>query len=304
MLSQIRHLAQTGLQSGFLQSQTSTLSDSYPLIFHYGPLTSSLFLYFRHEWVKSFIRNSCGRYNFLWLDSIDQIDKKYPTSNTTIGWQTKRSNHLSQSPPPVILQHTNQTDDDYLCIRYLNPINDINLIRLSNERTRFWKKYFSRREKLECLSSKQNQFDTNYRFSSDTEPYHIETIQSNNNSSIDLFLNINQTLIALLIDSQMKDLHPLLSINQIAIKTDPKTTELCSYLAKLLTYKYHLRVVYLNDDNENNDSIPFHILLNENSLKNGHCTVWNRDTKLNEQIHVKQVAKRLADYFKALDEFV
>ncbi|CAF5030751.1 unnamed protein product, partial [Rotaria sp. Silwood1] len=31
---------------------------------------------------------------------------------------------------------------------------------------------------------------------------------------------------------------------------------------------------------------------------------WNRDTQLNEQIHVKQVAKRLADYFKALEDFM
>jgi len=302
MLSQLQHLAQTGLKSGFLKplSSTSTINDSSPSIFHYGPLASNLFFNFRHEWIQSFIRNNSSRYNFLWVDSIDQIN---PTSNmTTIAWQTKFSNHLSQ--PPLILKHENQNEDDYLCIRYIKPVDDINLIRLADERTRFWKKYFSRREKLECISSKANQFNINYRFSSDTEPYHLETIQSNKNSTLDLLLNINHTLITLLIDSQIKYLHPLLTAHQIGIKTTINTTELCFYLSKLLTYKYHLRVLRLIQKENNDDYIPFHIILNDTSLKNGLCSVWNRDTQLNEQIHVKQAAKRLADYFKALDDFV
>jgi hypothetical protein len=300
MLSQIQHLAVKGLQSGFLKSlsPSSTINDTFPLIFHYGPYTSNLFYYFRHEWIKSFVRNNSGRYNFLWVDSIDQIN---PTSNMTIGWQTKISNNQSQ--PPLILKHENQTEDNYLCIRYIKPMDDINLIRLADERTRFWKKYFSRREKLECISSKQNQFNINYRLSSDIEPYHLETIQTNDDSSLDLLLNINHTLITLLIDSQMKYLHPLLAAHQIGIKTNIKTTELCFYLSKLLTNKHHLRVLRLIN-NENDDYIPFHIILNDNSIKNGLCSVWNRDTQLDEQIHIKQVAKRLADYFKALDDFV
>jgi hypothetical protein len=302
MLSQITHLAQKGLQTGFLKSlstPSTTNDDSFPLTYNYGPLTSNLFVNFRHEWIKSFIRNNCGRYNFLLLDSIDQIN---PTSNMTIGWQTKLPNHLSQ-PPPLILKHKNEIEDDYLCIRYIKPIDDINLIRLSDERTRFWKKYFSRREKLECISSKQNQFNINYRFSSEIEPYHLETIQTNQNSSYDLLLNINHTLISLLIDSQMKYLHPLLSAHQIGIKPTLKTIELSFYLSKLLTYKYDLRILRLIN-NEDIDYIPFHIILNDNSIKNGLCSVWNRDTQLNEEIHVKQVAKRLADHFKALEDFL
>ena len=298
MLSQIEKLAQKGLQSGFLKSLSST-HDSSSLIYNYGPLTSNLFFYFRHEWIKSFIRNSSGLYNFLWLDSIDQIN---PTANMTVGWQTKFSNNSSQ--PPLILKDEQQIEDKYLCIRYIQPVKEINLIRLSDERTRFWKKYFSHREKLECQSSKQNQFNINYRFSSDSEPYHLETIQTNtNDSSIDLSLNINHTLISLLIDSEMKYLHPFLPAHQIGIKTTMKSTELCFYLSKLLTYKYQLRVLRLMD-NEINDYIPFHILLNDESVKNGVCSVWNRDTQLHEQIHVKQVAKRLADYFKSLDDVV
>jgi len=297
MLSQLQHIVQRGLQAGFLKPLSSTTTnDTLPLRFNYGPLTSNLFFYFRHEWIKSFIRNNSGRYNFLWLDSIDQIT---PTSNMTIGWQTSLSNNHSQ--PPLILQQENSLDDNYLCIRYIKPVDDINLIRLADERTRFWKKYFSRREKLECISSKQNQFNINYRLSSDHEPYHLETIQTNNNSSLDLLLNINHTLISLLIDSQMKYLHPLLPAHQIGIKSTSKTTELSFYLAKLLSYKYHLRVLRLIN-NEKEDYIPFHIVLNDNSLKNGLCSVWNRDTQLNEQIHVKQVAKRLADYFQALED--
>ncbi len=302
MLSQLQHLVQKGLQSGFLKphSSSTTINNSFPLIFKYGPFTSNLFFFFRHEWIKSFIRNNSGRYNFLWLDSIDQIT---PTSHMTIAWQTSLSNNHSQLPP-LIFQKENSLEDDHLCIRYIQPIDDINLIRLADERTRFWKKYFFHREKLECISSKQNQFNINYRLSSDYESYHLETIQTNNNnSSFDLFLNINHTLISLLIDSQMKYLHPLLSIHQIGIKSTLKTTELSFYLAKLLSYKYHLRVLRLND-NENEDYIPFHIILNDNSLKNGLCSVWNRDTKLNEQIHVKQVAKHFADYFQALEDVV
>jgi hypothetical protein len=99
----------------------------------------------------------------------------------------------------------------------------------------------------------------------------------------------------------MKYLHPLLPAHQIGIKSTSKTTELSFYLAKLLSYKYHLRVLRLIN-NEKEDYIPFHIVLNDNSLKNGLCSVWNRDTQLNEQIHVKQVAKRLADYFQALED--
>lgn len=298
MLSQLQHLAEKGLQTGFLKSLSLSKNDSIPLIYRYGPLTSNLFFNFRHEWIKSFIRNNCGRYNFLWLDSIDQITS---TSNMTIAWQTKLSNN-NHSQPPLILKHENDLEDDYLCIRYINPMDDINLIRLSDERTRFWKKYFSRREKLECISTKQNQFNINYRFSSDIESYHLETIQTNTNSSFDLVLNINHTLISLLIDSQMKSLHPLLSTYQIGIKSTQKTTELAFYLSKLLTSKYHLRVLCLID-NQPNDYIPFHIILDDNSLKNGLCLVWNRDTELNEEVHVKQIAKRLADYFKALDDF-
>ena len=164
---------------------------------HLLPIYSS---FFDMEWIKSFIRNNSGRYNFLWVDSIDQIT---PTSHMTIAWQTSLSNNHSQLPP-LIFQKENSLEDDYLCIRYIQPIDDINLIRLADERTRFWKKYFFHREKLECISSKQNQFNINYRLSSDYESYHLETIQTNNNnnSSFDLFLNINHTLISLLIDSQ------------------------------------------------------------------------------------------------------
>ncbi|CAF1325010.1 unnamed protein product [Adineta steineri] len=301
MLSQIQQLAQKGLTSGFLKSisSSSTINDSLPLIFQYGPFTSNLFFNFRQEWVQSFLRNNFGRYNFLWLDSIDQIN---PTSNMTIAWQTKLSSNHSQ--PPLILKHDNSIENnDYLCIRYIKPMNEINLIRLADERTRFWKKYFLRREKLECISSKSNQFDINYRFSEDTEPYYLETIQSNNDSSLDLLLNINHTLITLLIDCQMKNLHPLLTAHQIGIKSTLKSAELSRYLSKLLTYKYHLRVLSLMNE-ENYDYIPFHIILNDDSLKNGLCSIWNRDTELNEQIHIKQVAKRLADYFKALDDFI
>ena len=299
MLSQIQQLAQKGLELGFLKSPlVSTINDQFPLIFGYGPLTCNLFFYFRHEWIKSFIRNNCGRYNFLWLDSIDQIN---PISNMTIAWQTKLSNNLSQ--PPLTLKRENQTNDEYLCVRYIKPINDINLTQLANERTRFWKKYFSRREQFEYVTTKQNQFNINYRCSSDIEPYHLETIESNNNSSFNILLNMNHTLITLLIDSQMKHLHPLLTAYQIGIKSTLKTTELCFYLSKLLTYKYHLRVLRLIND-EYDEYIPFHIILNDSSLKNGLCSVWSRDTQLNEQIHIKQVSKRLADYFKALDDFV
>ncbi|CAF3638229.1 unnamed protein product [Adineta steineri] len=220
----------------------------------------------------------------------------------TIAWQTKLSSNHSQ--PPLILKHDNSIENnDYLCIRYIKPMNEINLIRLADERTRFWKKYFLRREKLECISSKSNQFDINYRFSEDTEPYYLETIQSNNDSSLDLLLNINHTLITLLIDCQMKNLHPLLTTHQIGIKSTLKSAELSRYLSKLLTYKYHLRVLSLMNE-ENYDYLPFHIILNDDSLKNGLCSIWNRDTELNEQIHIKQVAKRLADYFKALDDFI
>ncbi|CAF2924375.1 unnamed protein product [Rotaria sp. Silwood2] len=301
MLSQIQHLAQKGLQAGFLKSLASTTinNDTLPLIFHYGPFTSNLFFYFRHEWIQSFIRNSCGRYNFLWLDSINQTDQ---TSNITIGWQTNISNNNTQLP--LILKRENQENNDYLCINYIKPHHDINLNQLANERTCFWKKYFSKREKLECISSKQNQFNISYRLSSDIVPYDLETIQSNNDTSLNLLLNINHTLITLLIDSEMKCLHPLLTAYQIRIESTLKTTELCFYLSKLLTSKYHLRVLHLINNDDKNDFIPFHILLNDDTLKNGLCNVWNRDTQLNEQIHVKQVAKRLADYFKALEDFV
>ncbi|CAF3339231.1 unnamed protein product [Rotaria socialis] len=302
MLSQIQQLAQKGLQNGFLKSISSTVvnNDASSLIFHYGPFASNLFYYFRHEWIKSFIKNNGGQYNFLWVDSIDQVIQ---TPNMTIGWQTKLPN--SNSHPPLLLKRENQEEnDDYLCINYIKPVNDINLVRLANERTSFWKKYFSKREKLEVISIKQNQFNINYHFSSNVEPYHLETIQSNNNSSLNLLLNINHTLVTLLIDSEMKSLHPLLAVHQIGIKSTSKTTELSFYLSKLLSYKYHLRVLRLNDDNENADHIPFHILLNDDSIKNGLCLVWNRDTQLNEQIHVKQVAKHLADYFHSLEYFV
>ncbi|CAF4287921.1 unnamed protein product, partial [Adineta steineri] len=97
MLSQIQQLAQKGLTSGFLKSisSPSTINDSLPLIFQYGPFTSNLFFNFRQEWIQSFLRNNFGRYNFLWLDSIDQIN---PTSNMTIAWQTKLSSNHSQPP--------------------------------------------------------------------------------------------------------------------------------------------------------------------------------------------------------------
>ena len=295
MLSQqLEKLVQKGVQSGFFKPFTNS-----PLHVHYGPFTSNLFFHFRHEWIKSFIRNNCGRYNFIWLDSIDQIT---PTSNMTIGWQMKLNNNHTE-PPPVILQRENQTEDDYLCIRYVKPVEDINLIRLADERTRFWKKYFSHREKLECISSKQNQFNINYRFASELEPYHLETIQTENSSSFDLSLNVNHTLISLLLDSRMKYLHPLLPAHQIGIKSTVKTTELSLYLSKLLTYKHHLRVIR-SLDTEPSDCIPYHLILDDNSLKNGLCRVWNRDTRLNEQVHVKQVTKSLADYFQALEDVV
>ncbi|CAF4070821.1 unnamed protein product [Rotaria sp. Silwood1] len=308
--SQIEHLVKKGLQSGFLKSLTSTSINynKYPLIFDYGPFTSNLFFYFRHEWIKSFVRNNCGRYNFLWLDSIDdnQINQ---ISNMTIGWQTKISNNNNSQILPLIFKHNNHIDDDYFCIKYINSYDNINLTQLVNERTCFWKKYFLKREKLECISLNKNQFNINYRFSSDIESYHLETIQTNNNNnnntSLNILLNINHTLITLLIDSEMKSLHPLLTTYQIQIQSTLKTIELCLYLSKLLTYKYHLRVFRLiNNNNNKNDFIPFHIELNDDTLKNGLCYIWNRDTQLNEQIHVKQVAKRLADYFKALEDFM
>lgn len=301
MLSQIQNLAQKGLQYGFLKSIPSKPKhdDSSSLTFHYGPFTSNLLFYFRHEWVKSFIRNNAGRYNFLWIDSIDQI---IPTAEMTIGWPTKYLNNTSQ--PPLVLKCENQAEDDYLCINYIKPIDDINLTRLTNERTSFWKKFFSKRGNLEFIATKQTQFNINYRISSDTEPYHLETIQSNNNSSLNVLLNVNQALVALLIDSQMKFLHPLLTAHQIGIKSTPKTTELCFYLSKLLSYKYQLRILRLKEDNENSYYIPFHIILDDDSLKNGVCHLWSRDTELREQIHVKQIAKRLADYFNALEDFV
>lgn len=298
MLSQqLQKLVQNGVQSGFFKPLTSSITDS-PLHVHYGPFTSNLFFHFRYEWIKSFIRNNCGRYNFLWLDSIDQIS---PTPNMTLGWQTKMNNNHTQ--PPIILQRENETEDDYLCIRYVQPVEDINLIRLADERTRFWKKYISHREKLECISSKQNQFNINYRLASDLEPYHLETIQTENSSSLDLSLNVNHTLISLLLDSRMKYLHPLLPAHQIAIKSTAKSTELSLYLSKLLTYKHHLRVLR-SLDTEPSDCIPFHLILDDNSLKNGLCLVWNRDTRLNEQVHVKQVTKSLAGYFQALEDVV
>lgn len=303
MLSpQLHQLVQKGVRTGFfkplISSTTGDSSSSVPLHVHYGPLTSNLFFYFRHEWIKAFIRNNCGRYNFLWLDSIDQIT---PTANMTIGWQMKLKNNQTQ--PPIILQRENDIEDDYLCIRYVKPIEDINLVRLADERTRFWKKYFSHREKLECISSKQNQFDIYYRLTSELEPYHLETIQTTNSSSLDLSLNVNQTLISLLLDSRMKYLHPLLPAHQIGIKSTEKTTELSLYLSKLLTYKHHLRVLRLLDT-QPEDYIPYHLILDDNSLKNGLCSVWNRDTRLHEQMHVKQVTQSLADYFQALDDVV
>ena len=301
MLSQhLQQLVHKGVQSGFFKAlQSSSITDHpLPLLVHYGPLASNLFFHFRHQWIQSFIRHNCGRYNFLWLDSIDQIT---PTANMTIGWQTKSTNNHTQ--PPLIFQRENQTEDDYFCIRYIQPIADINLIRLADERTRFWKKYFSHREKLECLSVKQNQFNISYRLGSDFEPYHLETIQNNNGASLDLSLNVNHTLISLLLDAQMKYLHPLLPAHQIAIESTSKTTELSLYLSKLLTYKHHLRVLHLIDT-QPDDYIPYHLILDENSLKNGLCLLRNRDTRLDEQMHVKQVAKSLADYFQALEDVV
>ncbi|UJR21796.1 hypothetical protein I4U23_024871 [Adineta vaga] len=305
MLS-IKQFVQKGLTSGFLKLpsiNSNRIDPSSPSIFNYEPLTSNLFFNFRHEWIQSFIRNSSGRYQFLWVDSIDQIVN--PTPSMTVAWQTKLTTNRSELP--VILKReesTDNNDDDYLRVQYIEPTEEINLRRLADERTRFWKKYFSSREKVEFLSSKQNQFDINYRFSSDTEPYNLEMIQSNNsNSSLDLSLNINHTLISLLFDSQMKCLHPLLTPHQIGIKATLKTTELSLYISKLLTYKYRLRVVRVID-RDIDDYIPFHIKLDDNSLKTGVCSVWNRDTQLNEEVHVKLVAKRLADYFKALDDFV
>lgn len=301
LFEHLHQLVRKGVQTGFFKPllSSTTIDHSQPFFVHYGPLTSNLFFHFRHEWIKSFIRNNSGRYNFLWLDSIDQIT---PTANMTIGWQTKLKNNHSQ--PPLILQRENQIEDDYLCIRYFEPIADINLVRLADERTRFWKKYFSHREKLECISSKQNQFNINYRLTStDSEPYHLETIQTNNGSSLELTLNVNHTLISLLLDAEMKSLHPLLPAHQIAIQSTSKSMELALYLSKLLTYKHHLRVLRLLDI-PSMDYIPYHLILDDNSVKNGVCLLRNRDTQLDEQMHVKQVAKSLADYFQALDDVV
>ena len=217
----------------------------------------------------------------------------------TIGWQTALP--IPSPQPPLIFQPTSSTTDDHLCVRYINPVKEINVLGLADERTRFWKKYLSQRQRLECLSSKQNHFVINYRLAADIEPYQLETIRSNDDASFDLQLNINHTLMVLLLDSHMQQLHPLLSAYQIGMQTNEKTLELCSYLSKLLTYKHQLRLVRL-DGGSANASIPFHIVLDDGSLKNGVCSVWNRDTELREQIHVKQVAKRLADYFQALDD--
>ena len=297
MLS-IQHLIERGLTSGFLKA--SSFNSSSP-VFNYGPFTSHLFFNFRQEWVQSFIRNNSGRYQFLWLDSIDQIPS--PSPNMTLAWQTKITNNLLELPL-ILKRDENVLDDDHLCLQYVKPTEDINLIRLANERTCFWKKYFSSRDKLEFLSLKQNQFDINYRFSQDTEPYQLETIRfDTNNSSLNLSLNINHSLIALLLDSQMKSLHPLLAPHQIGIQTTMKSAEISQYISKLLTYKYHLRVVRLIHE-QTADHIPFQVKLDDNSLKTGICSVWNRDTQLNENIHVKLVTKRLGDYFKALDDFV
>ena len=299
MLAQVRQLAQTGLKNGFFRSLSPTLSESSPLIFHHGPLTSNLHFHFQHEWIKSFARFSCGRYNFLWLDSLDQ----YPaTKNMTLGWSTKMA--VQDPSPPLALHHqADPSKDDYLCVRYMDPLPEINISRLADERTRFWKKYCSRRERLECLSSKQNQFHINYRLAADLPVYQLETIQCNKDASFDLSLNINHALSTLLIDSQMKNLHPLLTAHQIVMQTNSKANELSLYLGKLFTSKYQLRVLRLNGEHST-DTVPFRLMLDENSVKNGVCTVWSRDTQLSEEMHVKQVAKRLADYFQALDDVV
>lgn len=208
-----------------------------------------------------------------------------------------------QNPsPPLVLQHpADPSNDDYLCVRYMTPMPEINISRLADERTRFWKKYCSRSERLECLSLKQNQFHINYRLSADLPVYQLETIQRNQETSFDLSLNINHALSTLLIDSEMQHLHPLLTAHQIVLQSNSKANELCVYLAKLFTSKYQLRVLRLNGEHST-DTVPFRLVLDENSVKNGVCTVWNRDTKLSEEMHVKKVAKLLADYFQALND--
>jgi hypothetical protein len=173
------------------------------------------------------------------------------------------------------------------------------MIRLTDERTRFWKKYLRQRERLEYLSSKHNQIHIHYRLSPDVAPYHLETIEYQSDASFDLMTNVHQAMTTLLIDSEMTHLHPLLTVYQIAMETHSKTVELASYLAKLLTSKYHLRLAHQTAIT-NDPTIPFRLTLTENSLKNGLCTVWNRDTRLHEEMHVKQVAHRLANHFQAL----
>jgi len=287
----LSELIQIGLKSGFLRKSSSNFS--------YGPLASNLLFNFRREWIESFIRHSLGRYNFLWVDSIDQIK---PSTNLTIAWQDNQPKNSSNLP--LILAKDKQVDDEYFHVRYLKPLKEINLNSLSNERTRFWKKYISQREKLQCISTKSNQFSIQYQFSKDFEPYQLETIESNfNDSSIDLNLNVNQTLTSLLIDSQMKFIHPLLAIYQIAIESSEKSTELCLYLSKSLTYQYHLRVLRLIDE-QSCEHIPFHLILKDESIKNGVCFVRNRDTNLQEEIHVTQLAKNLSSYFKSLDDAI
>ena len=296
MFSQLRHLAEIGVERGFFH-HVSSISERFPLIFHHGPLTSNLLFYFRHEWIKSFVRHSCGYYNYRWYDSIEPSPS---TDHLTIGWQSEVI-HQSSSLP-MILQGADPTVDQCLRIRYFNPRKEITMVRLADQRTRFWKKYLSERQQLECLSSKQRQFHIAYRLSPDLPTYQLETIEQQSDSTFDLILNLNQTLMILLIDSKMTSLHPLLTVYQIGLESDEKAVDIALHLAKILTLKHQLRVLHQNGEMTKDTTIPFRLIVDEKSVKNGLCSVWNRDTQLEQNLHVKFVCKHLSEYFHALDE--
>lgn len=295
MLSQLRKLVQTGVEIGFFK-KFNVVNDEKTIVCQSGPLMSNLLYYFREEWIKSFIRHSSGRYNFLWLNSFDKSFAQ--GTHLAIGWPKKIVRN--EQTAPLILTDDQQSEDDGLAVRFVNPNEEMKIFHLADQRTRFWKKYFSRRERFECFSSKENQFQINYRFDNESAVYPLETIDLNEDSSFDLTLNLNQTLISLLIDAQMKNLHPLLCSHQIAIRNDDSTVELSFFLSKILTMKHRIRVLRSSAD-EPSATIPFHLILNEDSLKNGVSLVWSRETQMSEQIHVKHVTKRLADYLQALD---
>lgn len=294
MSNQLRSFVQSAFRQGFFRQQNqNSIAENPPWFVRSGPSTFSLLYYFRHEWIKSFIRQSSGLSNFLWYDTIEP--PKPSKGRFTIAWQSQCPQESLEKTFPLLFNDQNQC----FYVRYLNPSKEITMIRLSDERRRFWKKFLSSRQQFECLSSKSNQFQISYRISDEHPLYQLETIEQRTNSTFDLILNLNQTLISLLIDSQLKNLHPLLSTFQIEIESDENTYEIALYLAKVLTFKHQLRVRH---ENGQNSTIPFRLILDEKSSKQGLCTLWSRDTHLTEEIHLKFVCQRLSDYFHALDD--